>query len=232
MPDFVSICLAVVLIISIAKESRSDSAFSAFDHIVLGAADLKTGVKELEDLTGVQAEYGGKHPHLGTENALINLGEHQYLEVLAPVAGAKLDASVSFFSKLPKLTPVGFGVSTPDAESMAQMLKAGGYTTAAPRLGSRLRPDGSKLEWKTFDIETPQMEMAPFFIEWSATTVHPSKNSPAGCKLVSIELTDPHAAELQKLMKLLKLSVNVQSGTPAAMRATLNCLKGKIVIGE
>ena len=47
------VCLAALLIMTSVKESQSDSTFPALDHIILGAADLNTGVKQLEELTGV-----------------------------------------------------------------------------------------------------------------------------------------------------------------------------------
>jgi len=231
--DLFLVSFAALLMISDAKESHSETKDSAaLDHIILGASDLKTGIKELEDLTGVKTEYGGKHPHLGTENALISLGEHRYLEILAPAAGAKIDSSMSFLSGLPKLTPVLWALSTTDAGVTIQRLGAGAYKTSSPKPGSRVRPDGTTLEWKTFNIEAPQMEMAPFFIEWGTKTVHPSKTSPGGCELLTVELTDPHAEDLKKLVETLNLSITVRNGSPAAMRVTLNCPKGKVTIGK
>jgi len=214
------------------EPQRESAASPAIDHVVIGVSDLNTGVNQLEDLTSLQAEFGGKHPHLGTENALLSLGPRQYLEVLAPAPGAKLDSSVSFLSSLQKLTPVSWVISTANVEWMAQLLKARGYETTPPRPGSRLRPDGARLDWKTLTIKMPPMDMAPVFIAWNTKSVHPANSAPTGCTLSGVELTDPHAADLQKLVDLLKLSITVRSGTHASMKVMVNCPKGKIVIGE
>lgn len=54
------------------------------DHILYAVPDLQKGIGHFEKLTGVRPVYGGKHPHLGTHNALVSLGEKVYLELIAP----------------------------------------------------------------------------------------------------------------------------------------------------
>ena len=55
-----------------------------FDHFVVGISDLDKGMNLIEEMTGVRPVYGGVHPTIGTHNALISLGDHTYLEIIAP----------------------------------------------------------------------------------------------------------------------------------------------------
>ena len=54
-----------------------------FDHLVITAPSLAAGIAYVRDTLGVTPEPGGRHPHMGTHNALLKLGPDSYLEVLA-----------------------------------------------------------------------------------------------------------------------------------------------------
>ena len=53
------------------------------DHIVYTVSDLDRATIEFEKMTGVRPIFGGYHPSQGTKNALINLDNGAYLELLA-----------------------------------------------------------------------------------------------------------------------------------------------------
>ena len=63
------------------------------DHIVYAVPDLSAACDELEELLGVRPIFGGYHDSQGTKNALLNLGNQCYLELLAvDEANTKIEA--------------------------------------------------------------------------------------------------------------------------------------------
>src|SRR5439155_19898317 len=65
--------------------ARMERALAAvFDHLLWGAPDLDVAVAELAERTAVRATAAGRHPDLGTHNAIAALGGKRFLEVIAP----------------------------------------------------------------------------------------------------------------------------------------------------
>jgi hypothetical protein len=202
------------------------------DHVILGVSDLDYGLSQFQRLTGVSPVIGGKHPGRGTQNALISLGPRKYLEILAPIPGAKLADDLGTLPSMKDLTPLGWAVSSTDIDRTAQRLDRSGYETSAPQAGSRVRLDGTQLEWKTVDISKPSMTTPPFFIQWGEGSAHPSRTSPDGCTLSSLELAEPSSEPLRKLVLTLGLDVKVSEAGEDAMTVTLSCPNGRVVFQQ
>jgi hypothetical protein len=58
------------------------------DHLLWACADLETGIRRIEALSGVPPKFGGVHASGVTHNALVALGPRCYLEILAPTGPA------------------------------------------------------------------------------------------------------------------------------------------------
>jgi len=200
----------------------------SLDHILLGAADLDAGVADIEKKSGVRGAGGGSHPDGGTQNALLSLGPERYLEIVAPDP----QQSDSHTARLQKLLEaaagrlLGWGVHTKDIESLARRLRDAGIPAAGPKDGSRVRPDGKVLHWRTVNLSDNRAGLLPFFIEWGSDTVHPSVDAPAGCKLTSFEVESQDDTRLREMFQKMGIEVTVRRGA-GLLRARIAGLHGE-----
>jgi hypothetical protein len=149
------------------------------DHILLGCNDLDRGMAYVEEHTGVRAAFGGVHPGNGTQNALLSLGTNRYLEIIAPDPKQPASADARDLKELtddPLL--VGWAAHPGNLNEFAAGLKRQGLVIEGPMPGSRKRPDGRVLTWKVVRLKDEPTTLLPFFIEWSADSIHPSVDSP------------------------------------------------------
>ncbi|HTQ59844.1 MAG TPA: VOC family protein [Candidatus Solibacter sp.] len=210
----------------------ADKVPAVLDHILLGCSDLDRGIDFVEQHTGVRAAFGGVHPGRGTRNALLSLGEKHYLEIIAPdpkqqtpdVAPMFLRSAGPLLQQLESLkTPrlVGWAAHPGDLNQFATRLRNANISFDGPTPGSRKRPDGRLLEWKTLNLKDDHGSLLPFFIEWSAGTIHPSADAPSGCKLVQFEIATPEPQELAQTASLLDLNVKIVKESTSQLRATI-----------
>lgn len=197
---------------------------SGLDHILIGASSLDAGIAAFEAATGVVARRGGKHPGRGTENAIVSLGEHRYLEIIAPRPDAPAsDEFATALRALPAPVVVGWAVHVPDVAAAATRLQSRGATLSPPQAGSRITPTGDVLAWTTFEIAEPRIPSAPFFIHWTNPATHPSLSAPQ-CALVSFSVEDPDGTRLATLLSAIDVAGNkIQSAAHPRMRATIRC---------
>jgi hypothetical protein len=199
------------------------------DHLILGCSNLESGVEDFAARTGSQPAFGGEHPTLGTHNALASLGDGLYLEVIAPRPRAQVQGRWRLLLGHDRLYPIGWAVRVGDMNVARRLLQSGGFQTADPQSGSRLRPDGGKLRWTTADVVDPEVALAPFLIEWTKTTTHPSVDAPGGCALESLELGQPNPQVLARLLEAMGLGLEVRTTTDPRMIVTLRCPTGRVV---
>jgi hypothetical protein len=198
------------------------------DHILLGVSDLERGIAWFEVRSGVRAVIGGVHPGRGTRNALAALGPRSYLEIFAPDP-AQADVSNPMVDRLRKMTEpglVGWAIHTSDLKAVLNKTKAAGIAIENPRDGSRNRPDGKLLRWRSFALENDFSSVFPFFIEWAADSVHPSQDAPAGCSLKHFSIESPAENEVKQTAHKLGLDVEIRKGSRPALHARIEGRKG------
>jgi hypothetical protein len=197
------------------------------DHVLLGIADLEAGIRQFQELTGVEPRRGGRHPEMGTCNALVSLGQGEYLEVIAPELGGELTPMFERLKSIGSLTPVMWAMAVDDADEVAAHLAAEGHAVVGPQEGSRVQQEGGVLEWRL--VTTPgRGPFTPFFIEWAPGTLHPSETAPAGCALASMEIAHPEPAALDRLLEPLGPRVRAPAAERAALSFSLDCPLGPV----
>jgi hypothetical protein len=206
----------------------------AVDHLLLGASDLDQGIAYVEQQTGLRARVGGSHPGAGTRNALLSLGSRQYLEIIAP------DPSQSSFGfqidlrrlEAPKL--VTWAAATTDLDAVVARARAADVGVFGPRDGSRVRPDGVTLRWRSAGIRGGLVEgdvdVMPFFIQWSADSVHPSEDAPHGCRLVAFGIQHPRPAKVKDTLRRLGIEADPSTVPQATLKATIDTPRGRVVL--
>jgi hypothetical protein len=215
----------------------ADEVPALLDHVLLGCADLDGGIDFVEQRTGVRAAFGGVHPGRGTRNALLSLGERRYLEVIAP--DPKQDRveplaqkQVAHLKQLASPSLIGWAAHPRDLEEFSAHLRQAGISFEGPRAGSRQRPDGKLLQWKTLNLKDDKDGLLPFFIEWSAESLHPSADAPKGCRLTHFAATTPNADELTKITQQIHLDLPISPGDKPSLHATIIGPKGELPLSS
>jgi hypothetical protein len=200
------------------------------DHIIVGIDTLERGMRLLADITGVTPVKGGVHPGRGTQNALMSLGAGVYLELIAPnFADTAAKARVAFFSQFTKLTPYGWAVHAKNADTVSMLAAKRGLAAGVVQQGSRARPDGKTLAWRTVvPWPAPFGPYLPFFIEWSASSPHPSTESPTGCTLAALRMLSPAPDSLRTMLNRAEVRVPVLRGEREGLQFDLDCPKGRV----
>jgi hypothetical protein len=195
------------------------------DHIIIAVPSLRAGIVEFADRTGVTAVIGGQHPGRGTENALASLGQGHYLELLAPIVADSAPGAAKRGLRL-----VGWAVHTRTLPEVIGRLKAAGFRMSGPTAGSRRKPDGTMLSWRTGNLEPDQLPLAPFVIEWGTSVAHPSTTSPGGCRLVRMTLETGDSTRLRRFFDAIGHEVMIRSGPAERMQVELACPKGSVML--
>jgi hypothetical protein len=147
----------------------------AFDHAILGAADLEATAAALLETHGLASVAGGRHTGHGTGNRIVPLGS-DYLELMAILDLREAESS-----------PMGRWVRDQVAagrDLMALCLRSDDLESVARRHGlavtalSRVRPDGRELRCRLAGLEAAMgPERLPFFIQWDVPTeLHPGRD--------------------------------------------------------
>ena len=206
---------------------------SLLDHFIVGCRELERGIDLVEKQTGVRAVFGGVHPGRGTQNALLSLGERRYLEIMAPDPAQNVEPQIAKLRQLQEPCIVGWAAHRDDLERFAAQLRQAQIEFEGPREGSRKRPDGKELHWKTLTLKDDHAGMLPFFIEWSKDSIHPSIDSPKGCTLQRFFAVTPEQEDLLHAASRVQLDLNVgEINDKPTLKATLVGPKGTFSVSS
>jgi hypothetical protein len=109
-----------------------------------------------------------------------------------------------------------------------------GLQVFGPRDGSRARPDGKTLKWRTLAVNPTfgggDVDPIPFFIQWAPDSVHPSQDAPGGCRLAAFEFGHPDPEGLRKTLQKLGIDATVSTHTVARLTVRLDAPRGVVTI--
>ncbi len=228
--------LAIVALVAawstLAHGQGGGDVLATVDHLVYATPDLDLGIRTIEQMTGVRATAGGQHPGLGTRNALIALGPAVYLEIIGPdPAQAPLPKPLRFgIDRLKEPRLVGWVAKGTQLDQLVVKARSAGVMLGDVIAGSRKRPDGGVLTWRYTDPAVVlEDRLIPYFIDWGKSP-HPASSTPKGARLVAIRAEHPDAPRLAKMLQQIGLNLPVQTGPAAALIATIDSAKGRVVL--
>ena len=184
---------------------------ATLDHLVWAARDLDEAVERLYERSGVRARPGGQHPDLGTHNALVRLGVHSYLEVLAPDPTLRAGTVARQLAALPAPTLLMWAARTRDAAATAASARTEGYGATVIE-GRRTGADGGELSWTSVFVSRHGAgTLIPFFIQWNGAQ-HPALDAAGGMRLTSFSIETSRPESLRVVLAALDIKVTVRKG--------------------
>ncbi len=196
-----------------------------FDHLAISAVTLAEGIAWVEDRLGVALAGGGQHPHMGTHNRLLGLGD-AYLEVIAIDPETPRPAwprwfDLDRFEGPPRLT--NWIAQSDDL--------VGDLALCPPGTGVPVALSRGDLRWTMAvpgDGCLPFEGAFPALIAWVGTA-HPSQRLPEmGVRLDLLEIAHPAAPALRRALAgvMTDSLVALIDGPQKAMRARFSTPHG------
>lgn len=197
-----------------------------FDHLVIGAPTLASGVAWVEQKLGIHMPPGGAHPRMGTHNHVMRLGPTSFCEVIA------IDPAAS-----PPGRPRWFGLDHgPPGPRLLTWLMAVPDLVAAiaacPIDTGRAQPmTRGTLSWRlTVPDDGALIEAGtmPGLIEWPDP--HPAvAMADLGCTLVRLDLGHPEPTRLRAALSAIGMNdfrIVVSAAREPTLAATIQTPAG------
>jgi len=192
------------------------------DHLVYATPDLDAAVEWVTAALGVRPTPGGRHPGLGTRNALLDLGSGAYLELIGIDGEATADGPRPFgLDRIAAPRLAAWAARADGIDQCVARARRFGYDPGPVLSMSRRRPDGAELHWRLTFPGPHAVELLPFLIEWADRAAHPSTTSAAGCRLVSFTGAHPEPDAISQMLRAMGLELAVEPAPSAALRAVI-----------
>ncbi|MFK7860265.1 MAG: VOC family protein [Granulosicoccus sp.] len=181
-----------------------------FDHLVVCASDLQSGVLWFEQHSGIKLPFGGNHPLMATHNHLTALSADSFLEIIAtdPQASAPLRArwfeldSQPFKVRLgvsPQLTTWVVGCA--DLDAALDAAKAAGADA-----GEAVELTRGDLQWRIglrADGTLAYDGVFPILIQWPQGLNPVSRMQDQGLRLNKLQLQHPQVDSVMAALQAI-----------------------------
>ncbi len=202
---------------------------ATLDHVLWGSRDLDVAVADLYERTGVRAVFGGHHPELGTQNALVRLDEHAFLEIIAPAPALPAGSLARQLAALAEPTVLMWAARTDDAAALAARAKSLGFSATSVG-GHRARAGGGTVRWtNVFVGDHGSGTLVPFFIEWD-DGYHPAEDATPGLAMTSFSIETSEPARLRAILAALEVKASVRKGRHERLRLAIDTPRGPLVL--
>lgn len=202
-----------------------------FDHVLYAVRDFEAAAERLRSEHGLAAVPGGRHVGWGTANWIVPLGP-SYIELIGvddPEVASRDELGRHLLSVLSEGERfIGWCVRP------ARFDEAVARLGLQPAEGSRVRPDGTTVRWRTAERDVAVVDPShPFFIQWLvADELHPGRMQaghrvhPRGISWVEVQ------GDEQGVRDWLgeELPVRVVAGPPALLAVGVDTDEGEVVL--
>jgi len=203
------------------------------DHLVYCVPDLEKAIQFFNQELGIQTLYGGQHLTQGTHNALINLGNKSYLEILAiDPSNTKVEAPRWMGIDLVKESKLTrWALDSVQLKKDSVDLKEHNEEMGVIIAGERKTSSGDMLKWKMIKpLAQPEVELIPFMVDWSDSDFHPTDKMPEMCTLKSLEFYQGSNQTYNNWFASKLKGFEIKTVGEAAIRATIHGPAGTITI--
>lgn len=208
------------------------SVVSRVDHLLYATPDVETTISEIHELFGINPVVGGRHPGLGTRNALIRLGPRRYFEIIGPDPDREFDGlpTVVGLDTLDKPRLASWAAHSDDIETTLDLAAMAGVDLGDAVDGTRETTDGSVLSWTYTDPYRDRFAGAvPFFIDWDRSK-HPADDLPDGCSLTDLRIEHPDPETVRAALQTFGIEMSVSSGPTMRLEAHIKTPNGTVTL--
>jgi len=203
------------------------------DHLVYAVPDLPAALDWFAEHAGLRPAIGGRHLDQGTHNALVNLGQGAYLEIVAidpenTTISPPRWMGVDHISE-PRM--VRWSLKSDNLEADTERLRLLNPALGTIHTGQRELTTGATLKWRmSLPQPSPAVELLPFFLDWSASDFHPTDHMPEQFTTTQIEIRHPNPEQITEKLQQLDLNVKATHGPVPMIVAHVRTPKGTLIL--
>lgn len=201
-----------------------DKLLGLVDHLVYCVHDLEKSIDRIEKEYGLVASVGGRHLNQGTRNALINIGNGCYLELLT-IDNENDTVTSDRWMGIDLLTTdkiTRWAMKSMTIDQDKDVLSEYKVLLGEMNRGMRQKPNGGMLRWDmTVPASEPEVEVMPFMIDWSHSDAHPVDGLSVQGQLQELRLSHPEPERLRSCFDKLDIRISISEAESASIRALI-----------